>query len=280
MLADTSMEPKSREEHYLNKIAENGGSGSAGYTVTEEKTVVIPEQTVEFEERSYGIGVAFFPYELSDAPNVMYVSLNGQEYAFDCKESTNLGKYYGEVEEKSDQFNNSFDVPSFANYPVFLQIREAVEEGEQTEIVAYVEEPGTNIIKAEAVNKSLEITDDFARAVLAVYDPQSLMTVTADFGGINASEKSCTMSNTVGEILGAYDSGANIRFLMHDTVTDIEYDIPIGSVIHYETSRQIEFRAFTDDPCYILSFKTNTEASSNVCYYDVFTLDRYSGGIG
>ena len=59
--ADTSMEPKSREEHYLNKIAENGGSGSAGYTVTEEKTVVIPEQTVEFEERSYGIGVAFFP---------------------------------------------------------------------------------------------------------------------------------------------------------------------------------------------------------------------------
>lgn len=28
--ADTSMEPKSREEHYLNKIAENSGSGSGG----------------------------------------------------------------------------------------------------------------------------------------------------------------------------------------------------------------------------------------------------------
>lgn len=233
--------------------------------MTEERAIVIPEQTVTTQDAG-GLSVASLTVVQdysNDPPETLTVTFNGVEYNLTRSEPVAGCFLYGDY--------------GFTDAPFALRIDRNAGSYISNLITAT---PQTVTIKAEVVIKSLEITDDFAHAVRAVYNPPSLMTVTADFEGADANEKNCTMSNTVGEILAAYDSGANVHFLMHDTVTDVEYDIPLGSVVYYETSRQIKFQAFTDDPYYILSFKTNTETSSNACYYDVFTIDLYSGGIG
>ena len=259
--ADSSMEPKSREEHYLNKIAENGGSGG-GYTVTEEHVVVLPEQIVTTAQAPDGTATyvaevtGYNPGEYSE----LIITYNGQSYTCSNKVDGSIGQYGADFNATTKSFD-------FTSFPFALSLRP-----DGNSIV--VTETATEVsIKAESVNKNLEITDDFADAVKTV--ASSAMIVTGEFEGYTTTMFS--ISNTVGEILDAYDPGKNIRLRVYDTTTDFVYEMPLSAIIYSESvDRFATFQTITkNSPYYMFKFYTSDDPTSDECHLDVYDLTKH-----
>lgn len=140
--ADKTMDPRNPREYWLKQIAENGGSGS-GYTVTEERTVVIPEQTVETVAESGGNANAVL--DLADGvttpPASMTVTFNGVEYNLAGVENGPVVIYESQT---------------FA-----VRIGQSI-GGLEARVITITAQTVT--IKAESVTETVEVSEDFKKA--------------------------------------------------------------------------------------------------------------------
>ena len=195
--ADSSMEPKSREEHYLNKIAENGGSGS-GYTITEERTIIVPEQTAETQ--TYTDYARIYLTDISvmapdQMPNTLIATYNCNEYRLPKVETSGNVIGYGEMNGR---------LPIFTTYPcviTFMFDDTAITDGNLLTPTAQ-----TAVVKAEAATEVVTPSEEFKEAVAGASKP-FVVTLTP-----TATNLSGTMDKTVGEINEAYQAGRKIVF--------------------------------------------------------------------
>lgn len=174
--ADENMKPRTREEYFLNEIAENGGGGggggaglppvtaadngkvlgvvngawaadSRGYTVETTESIIVPQQSVTTEEHGGQYGSLITVTGSISEGDVATVAFEGVEYEVTAQKES-LTIYLGEQNEGN---------PVFSTYPFYIVF------GEGSYMLA--ETGGTYTVKVEKTVKSADVDDDFALAV-------------------------------------------------------------------------------------------------------------------
>lgn len=197
--ADKTMDPRNPREYWLKQIAENGGSGS-GYTVTEERTVVIPEQTVttkpkqEGQPASSSITVSEI---IADIPESLVVTYDGVEYTLQA------------VEQEGTVFYGDED---FGSVPFAIVISSADQK-------IYTEFSVRNVtIKAESVSKAVTPSEDFEAAVKASGAGGAFVVT------VGGTVPEMTYDKTPGEVIAAVNAGQQIVFAIPTQMVD-QYDV-------------------------------------------------------
>lgn len=139
------------EWDYSNAGKTSGGD--PGYTVTEERVVVIPEQTVEteiFEGNPFALGSVTMSEDVSTLPDSLHITFN--EIVYD------VPKQEVQTEDGTLDLYGAID---FITYPFFI-MPSAVEGGWECSVATQTAQTVT--IKAEAVTKVVEVSEDFQMA--------------------------------------------------------------------------------------------------------------------
>ena len=137
-VSPNNLNPNYSIQRSLERIADSdlsgGGSGGAGYTVETKAVAVVPEQSVETKGRGDTYVASLTLDTITEAPQSMTVTFQGQEYECEKREDE-AGYRYG---------GNPLD---FSAYPFSVLLREG-DDGTITRGSIYTESAGTYQVKA------------------------------------------------------------------------------------------------------------------------------------
>ena len=228
--ADVTLpDPITREEVYLNAIANNGGGGGGGsdlpavtsadngdllgvvngawsktdppYSVTETMQTVIALQSVTTTASAYG-NVAMLDGDLSPvaAGATCVITFNGTDYTLIAGDYEGLGVYLGEIDPESQ------GLPwSFANYPFFITTLDGT-------LILLAETAGTYTVAVTATVKTVTPTNDFTQAVKTVTGAPTVRIVNLAY-----ADDTYKADQDYDTIIGWMQAGDIV--LMHDNLT-------------------------------------------------------------
>lgn len=204
----SGLEPKTRLEYFLNKIAEAGGGSNSVYDVTETKIVNVPSRTLMPTVDPEGSGWYAAPFEGEDNVNppgidfTMQVEINGKQYGakYGKIDADTFGDLYGYLLDDSNGL--PFEATKFAIIPK----AEMIGIKTDTDIKTPFE------VSVAWVKKDYALTDDFQNAFEEEYTTMQTLNPDKDSDPLNKLDVKKTKSGpyTTDEY-GNIDFGRNVK---------------------------------------------------------------------